>query len=198
MEQQPIVDLDALPDPRVPQANPLPLQQIRAGLAYHEASHAVIGMTRGMSLQRTRVYQVPDPALNLWTGTTTWAVSWVLEFNFACQCAAGSVGELRYLKESGLLTSATAACALAPHDRAAAETALASVGYRIASEGPAPENGATWDEILDATHTAVDEHWPQITELATAILAAPGYTVTGAHAAAITGIPNPTPSRPHH
>ncbi|MEV6165704.1 hypothetical protein AB0L71_28090 [Streptomyces sp. NPDC052052] len=185
------VDFNSLPDTRTPGINPLTKDQLIASIAYHEAAHAVTGMTFGMSLARTRVHTIDVDGYMGWTGTTTWNTSYVLCANLAIELAAGVAAGTRYLRDNNLLTPASAAVTAAPHDRDMAFAALAKANYPITLDGPAPENGTTWAQATSAATDMVDDLWAQITAVAEELIADHRHKLTGDQVAGLIGLPNP-------
>ncbi|WP_329224264.1 hypothetical protein OG352_39810 (plasmid) [Streptomyces sp. NBC_01485] len=192
-------DLDSLPDTRVMQRSLLTVAQKREGLAFHEAAHALVGMTYGMSLARVRLIETeadgPAPGL-IQTGATTWNPTWVAEFAFAVQCAAGPIAERRHLAEAGLLTADVAAQVAGDNDRDVAVATLARSGYELALSGPVPQGGATWDQVTERAREDVSALWPEVAALAEALLTADDLTITPADVLRLTGRPNPAPGTP--
>jgi hypothetical protein len=187
----PFDDFNSLPDTRTPVVNLLTKRQLIAGIAHHEASHAVTGMHYGMSLARTRVYTIDVNGYMGWTGTTTWNTSNVLCFNLAVELAAGAAAGTRYLRDNDLLTPLTAEDVAAPHDRDMAFSALAEANYPITLRGPAPEGGTTWEHVEAAASDLVNAMWPQITAVAEGLIANQCRELTGDQVANLIGIPNP-------
>lgn len=189
-------DLDSLPDTRVVQPSLLTLAQKRRSLAVHEVAHTIVGMSYGMSLARVRVIETEatDPAPGVTqTGATTWNPTWVAEFAFAVQCAAGPIAEQRHLAEAGLLTAGVAAQVAGEHDRDMAVATLARTGYELVLAGPAPQFGTTWDQVTEQAREDVSALWPEVTVVAEALLTADDLTITPADILRLTGRPNPAP-----
>ncbi|MEU3902030.1 hypothetical protein [Streptomyces sp. NPDC045251] len=192
-------DLNSLPDTRTMRASLLTVKQKRRSLAFHETAHTIVGMSYGMSLARARVIEaeVTDPAPGVMqTGATTWNPTWVDEFAFAVQCAAGPVAEQRHLTEAGLLTADVAAQVAGDHDRDAAVATLARTGYELVLVGPAPEFGATWGQVTERARADVSSLWSEISVVAEALLAADDLTITPADVLRLTGRSNPEPGKP--
>ncbi|MFF5491539.1 hypothetical protein [Streptomyces virginiae] len=192
-------DLNSLPDTRAVHSSLLTLKQKRRGLAFHEASHALVGMSYGMSLARVRLIEtevdVPAPGVTQ-TGATTWNPSWVDEFAFAVQCAAGPIAEQRHLAEASLLTADVAAQVSGEHDRDMAVATLARTGYDLVITGSAPQFGATWDQVTERAREDVSALWPEISMVAEALLTADDLTIAPAHVLRLTGRSNPPPGTP--
>jgi hypothetical protein len=192
-------DLNSLPDTRVMRSAILTLPQKRRSLAFHETAHALVGMSYGMSLARVRVIEteVTDPAPGVvQTGATTWNPTWVDEFAFAVQCAAGPIAEQRHLAEVDLLTDDVAPQVTGEHDRDMAVATLARTGYELVLAGPAPRFGATWDQVTARARADVSALWPEVSVVAEALLTADDLTITPADVLRLTGRPNPEPGEP--
>ncbi|MEU6719863.1 hypothetical protein ABZ897_51130 [Nonomuraea sp. NPDC046802] len=150
-------------------------------------------MAAGMQLKSLQLYEVDagqgSPGL---TGSTTWAPTMAEEFDFAVECAAGEVAHRRQLQEVGLATGQAIGDTHAIHDRDVAIKVLAQGGFRIVTSGPAPERGATWEEVTSAAVRAVEELWSEITTVATSLLSSPDLRLTAQQVTAVTGRLNPT------
>jgi hypothetical protein len=167
-----------------------PADQIVASIAFHEAGHAVIGMTFGMSLSRLRVYTVNVDGYMCWTGTTTWNTCFVPHFDLAVELAAGEAAEKRHLLAIGHSLDVAGRLAASPHDRDMAISALARSRYTVTLDGsePDPATGTSWARVMTAAAEAVNEAWEQITATAEALIAAPRRELTGAQVADLTGL----------
>ncbi|MFL4496506.1 hypothetical protein ACJ6WD_35490 [Streptomyces sp. VTCC 41912] len=168
--------------------SPLSLEQIRAGLAHHEAAHAVVAAVLGVPCTRVRVMRVVRETGAGWTGATSYENAPVSAYGLALIAAAGEHGELHHLEAAGLLTGATARTACAAHDRDTAISAAASLGFTITLDGPPPADpdaGATWTEVSEEARGLVAEQWPAVHAVAAALLAAPDLTITGDDVAAL-------------
>ncbi|MFI8888249.1 hypothetical protein [Streptomyces sp. NPDC053813] len=162
--------------------SPLSLDQIRAGLAHHEAAHAVVAAVLDVPCTRVRVMRVAREAGTGWTGATSYDNAPVSAYGLALIAAAGEHGELHHLQATGLLTEATARAACADHDRDTAISAAAALGFTITVNSPAPadpDRGATWSEVTEEARGLVAEQWPAVSALAAALLTAPDFTLTG-------------------
>lgn len=193
------LDFNSLADTRTPRFHARSRDEAIAGIAHHEAGHAVVGMTFGMSLAHTRVHTVDVDGCMGWTGSTRWNISWVNCFNLAIELAAGEAAEKQHLTGIGINPVVAARMAASPHDRDMAVEALAKSNYTLALEGPGPADpnaGTTWGKVTAAAAETVDRLWQQIATVSEALLATPRRELTGAEVAALTGIPNPTPSAP--
>ncbi|MFE4539675.1 hypothetical protein ACFRKB_32195 [Streptomyces scopuliridis] len=168
--------------------SPLRPDQVRAGLAHHEAAHAVVAAVLDVPCTRIRVMRVVREAGTGWTGATSYEDAPVSAYGLALIAAAGEHGELHHLQAAGLLTEATARTACAVHDRDTAISAAAALGFTITVDGPAPadpDRGATWSEVSEEARGLVSEQWPAIRAVAAALLTAPDFTLTGDDVAAI-------------
>ncbi|MEU6543914.1 hypothetical protein [Streptomyces sp. NPDC046859] len=191
------IDFDALPDTRVPNFVSRPTDQVIADIAYHEAGHAVIGMTYGMSLARLRVHTVDRDGYMGWTGTTTWNNCYVACFHLAVELAAGEAAAKRHLISSGHPVYVADRLAASPHDRDMAIAALARSNYTVTLDDTEPEGPATgtsWARAMTAADQVVSEAWEQITAIAEALTAAPRRELSGAQVAELTGIANAHPA----
>ncbi|MFJ4343250.1 hypothetical protein [Streptomyces sp. NPDC088915] len=162
--------------------SPLTLDQVRAGLAHHEAAHAVVAAELGVPCTRVRVMRVTRHDGTGWTGATSYDNVPVSAYGLALIAAAGEHGELRHLAAAGLLSEATARTACSDHDRDTAISAAAALGFTITLDGPAPadpDQGATWTEVSEEAGGIVAELWPAVTAVAAALLASPDFTLTG-------------------
>ncbi|MDX3279072.1 hypothetical protein [Streptomyces scabiei] len=171
--------------------------QIIASIAYHEAGHAIIGMTFGMSLARLRVHTIDVDGYMGWTGTTTWNNCYVPHFQLAVELAAGEAAEKRWMTRTGTPTHIAARLAASPHDRDMAISALARSNYTVTFDGtePAdPATGTSWARAMAAADHAVEEAWQQITATAEALIAVPRRELTGAEVATLTGTTNAAPA----
>jgi hypothetical protein len=194
-----LINFNDLPDTRTPKHTFRTTQQIITETAYHEAGHAIIGMTYGMSLARLRVHTIDIDGDMGWTGTTTWNNSFVSCFNLAVELAAGEAAAQLYLIRSGSSAYAAQQIAASPHDRDMAITVAARSSYTITIDGPDPVNqatGTTWAQVTAIADQAVTEAWAQITATANALLTAPRRELTGQQVAGLTGITNPIATAP--
>ncbi len=171
-----------------------PSVELRNSVAYHEAGHAIIGMTFGMSLNRLRIYTEDSRGYPSWAGSTHWNPCTVPTLDFVVELAAGEVTAIRYFTLLGHHQSLAASRAASRHDQAMAIREAARSGYPITLDGPAPVSGTTWGRVVAAAERAVDVAWNRITVTAEALLAAPDLELSGAQVAALTGIANPRPS----
>ncbi|MFJ3883048.1 hypothetical protein ACIPW5_37080 [Streptomyces sp. NPDC090077] len=169
------------------QSTPLPL--IQRGLAFHEAGHTVLGQLAGFTCELVRVHPITRDGFTGWTGATTWARSFGTYLDVAVVCgAAGQAADLHQLAEAGRLTSETARLCTAEHDKQMALSILAAAGVQVTETGPAPDGGLAWDDVMATARQRVEREWDRITAVAEALLAAPGFTLTGTQAAQIAGI----------
>ncbi|MFE9241779.1 hypothetical protein [Streptomyces sp. NPDC007007] len=162
--------------------SPLSLDQVRAGLAHHEAAHAVVAAALDVPCTRVRVMRVTRADGTGWTGATSYENAPVSAYGLALIAAAGEHGELHHLASAELLTAATARTACSEHDRDTAISAAGSLGFTIVLDGPAPadpDQGATWTEVSEEASDLVTELWPAVTAVAEALLATPDFTLTG-------------------
>lgn len=186
-----------LPDTRAPMPDMRSRDQIIAAIAYHEAGHAIIGMTYGMSLSRLRVHTVDVDGHMGWTGTTTWNICYVQHFRLAVELAAGEAASKRWMTSTGTPAHTAARLAASPHDRDMAISALARSNYTVTPDGTEPtdpENGTSWARAMAAADQAVEEAWQQITATAEALVSVPRRELTGAEVAVLTGITNAAPA----
>ncbi|OKJ46755.1 hypothetical protein [Streptomyces sp. CB02115] len=168
--------------------SPLSPDQVRAGLAHHEAAHAVVAAALDVPCTRVRVMRVTRADGTGWTGATSYDDAPVSAYGLALIAAAGEHGELHHLTAAGLLTAATARTACSDHDRDTAISAARSLGFTIVLDGPAPadpDQGATWTEVSEEARDLVAEQWPAVAAVAAALLAAPDLTLTGDDVATI-------------
>ncbi|MGQ4733501.1 hypothetical protein ACUN3E_38305 [Streptomyces sp. Ju416(a)] len=162
--------------------SPLTLHQVRAGLAHHEAAHAVVAAALDVPCTRVRVMRVTRADGAGWTGATSYDDAPVSAYRLALIAAAGEHGELHHLAAAGLLSPASARTACSDHDRDTAISAAGSLGFTIVLDGPAPadpDRGATWTEVSEEARDLVAELWPAVTAVAEALLLAPDFTLTG-------------------
>ncbi|MEZ3180775.1 hypothetical protein KYY02_19405 [Streptomyces pimonensis] len=191
------IDFGTLPDTRVLNFVSRPTDQVITGIAYHEAGHAVIGMTYGMSLARLRVYTMDVDGYMGWTGSTTWNNCFARCFHLAVELAAGEAAEKRHLTSVGHPQYVANRLAASPHDRDMAIAALASSNYTVTLDGTEhedPATGTSWARVMAAADQAVSQAWDQITVTAEALIAAPRREMTGAQVAELTGIRNGLPA----
>ncbi|MEV7157180.1 hypothetical protein AB0N77_21535 [Streptomyces misionensis] len=190
------VDLNLLPDSRRPNSPPWGFEVARRGVAFHEAGHAVVGMTRGMRLKRIRLLEERLRRLGQrvrLSGATTWCPGWVDEIDFAVQCAAGAVAEQAYFESAGLLTPDTASLLDAAHDRDLAVAALARSGFELVLSGPAPAGGASWPAIVQQAARDVERLWGPITAVADALADTPRGLLESADVVRVASLSNPSP-----
>ncbi|MFE4829834.1 hypothetical protein [Streptomyces sp. NPDC056672] len=162
--------------------SPLSLDQIRSGIAHHEAAHAVVAAFLDVPCTRVRVMRVKRGAETGWTGATSYKDAPVSAYGLALIAAAGEHGELCHLAAAGRLTQATRLAARSDHDRDTAISAAAALGFTIVLRGPAPvdpDRGTTWREVTEEAREMVAELWPAISALAQALLSASDFTLTG-------------------
>jgi hypothetical protein len=188
------IDFDALPVRHMPHHVAETADQIIANIAYHEAGHAIIGMTYGMSLAQLCVRTVDVDGYMGWTGTTRWNTCYVPHFQLAVELASGEAASKRWMTSTGMPEHTAARHAASPHDRDMAITALAESNYTVTTDGTEPANGTSWARAMDAADQAVADAWQQITATAKALIATPHHVLTGTEVAALTGITNPTPA----
>lgn len=181
-------------DKAIPTTPLHPSVELRNSVAYHEAGHAIIGMTFGMSLDRLRIYTEDSHGYPNWAGSTYWNPCTVPTLDLVVELAAGEVAAIRYFTLLGHHQSLAASRAASPHDQALAIRAAARSGYPITFDGPAPAAGTTWERVVAAAEQAVESAWNRITFTAEALLSAPGHELSGAQVAALTGMANPEPS----
>jgi hypothetical protein len=174
-----------------PQPMSLPDAQIVEQQAFHEAAHAVAGMASGMLLDSLQLFDVAE---GKHTGSTTWLSSRAAWFDFAVEMAAGAIASVRFLQEAGLATPQNLPGVADDDERELAIAVTCRLGHDVVTAGPAPEDGATWDEVTAAAARAVDELWARITVVARALLEAPGRRLTGHQVSALTGLANPVPA----
>ncbi len=192
------IDFRDLPDTRVAQLDLRPIDQVIAGIAYHEAGHAIIGMTYGMSLARLRVHTIDVDGHTGWTGATTWNNCYVRCFRLAVELAAGEAAAKRHLTGIGHPAYVANRLAASPHDRDMAISALAGSNYTVTTDGTEPSDPATgtsWARVMAAADQAVAQAWGQITATAEALIAAPRRELTGAQVADLTSIANGLPAK---
>ncbi|WP_043266109.1 hypothetical protein [Streptomyces sp. CT34] len=167
----------------------LSYEQVRLGLAFHEAGHAVLSMAYGVHVVSSEVIAW-QPSPDRWsvTGKTASEAHDVSPWHYAAQCAAGELAHVQYLLTSGLWTPQLAAGCAADHDREKAIDVLARFGYRLGRDHT-PQGGKSWGMVRGIARRKVDRLWPEICAVARAIDAAD--IVTGEQIADLTGLPNP-------
>ncbi|MFF1411158.1 hypothetical protein ACFVX6_15415 [Streptomyces sp. NPDC058289] len=167
----------------------LPYEQVRLGLAFHEAGHAALSMAYGMQIIDTQVvaWQSADGTISV-TGNTRHVAVDVSPWRYAAQCAAGELAHVRYLKQTGLWTPELEAGCEARHDRELAIDALAQFGYRL-GRGHTPPGGKSWSHIRRVADRTVALLWPHITTVAHAMDRQ--ALLTGDEIAQLTGLTNP-------
>ncbi|MFF4709742.1 hypothetical protein [Streptomyces sp. NPDC001297] len=164
--------------------------QVRRGVAFHEAGHAVLAMVYGMHVVSSEIIaRFPEPGLSQVTGCTN--VSPPADFDvwhFAEQCAAGEIAEVAHLMAAGLWTPERAKACSAPHDRDLAVDVLAARGFTI-SEDVVPVDGKTWAMVRGMARRKVTHLWPHIHAVAMAMNER--TVLTGDDIADLTGLMNP-------
>ncbi|GLV86575.1 hypothetical protein Slala03_62640 [Streptomyces lavendulae subsp. lavendulae] len=176
------------PLPLVPMAS-LSYEQVRLGLDFHEAGHAVLSMAYGMQVVESRViaWQETDGTMSV-TGKTRSVAAGVSPWRYAAQCAAGEQAHIRYLKQTGLWTPELEAGCAALHDRELAIDVLAQFGFRL-GRGHAPIGGKSWPTIQAVADRTVTLLWPHITTVAHAM--DQQTQLTGDEIAELAGLTNP-------
>ncbi len=174
--------------PFVPLQVDFTLEDVRLGLAFHEAGHAVLCMAYGIHVITTGIvsWQIENGSWNT-VGNTSWEAESVLCRDIAAQCAAGELAHLRHLRETGRLTAETAQSAEADHDREQAIAILATAGVTL-SVDDAPVGGLSWREVSAVAGRQVDALWSQISALAVELTY---RELSGDEAAAVAGMTNP-------
>ncbi|WP_327335103.1 hypothetical protein OG582_40730 (plasmid) [Streptomyces anulatus] len=176
--------------PFVPVTADISVADVRRGIAFHEAGHAVLCMAYGMHVITTGI--VSWRAENdRWStvGNTSWESANVLCFDIAAQCAAGEVAHLRYLRQSGLASAEMTEAALADHDREQAVAILAEAGVSLTEDGGPTKYEISWRKVYATAEQRVADLWPQITAVASVLVE---RELTGDEAAEIAGMTNPS------
>lgn len=177
--------------PRPPVEVPLSYEQMRLGMAFHEAGHAVLAMAYGMRVLTSELmaWTLDDGRARV-TGVTNVqaAAGDVHPWRFAAKCAAGEIAEVQYLLTHRLWTPATGAGCAAEHDREQAIDCLAEWGYRLGRDR-VPVGGKSWAMAQGMARRKISRLWPQIRIVAHAIN--DHTVVTGDGIAALTGMHNP-------
>lgn len=176
--------------PFVPVRVDLTVDDVRQGLAFHEAGHAVLCMAYGMRVITTGITTWQNESGRQSTvGMTSWTAESVPCHDIAAQAAAGEIAHRRHLAETGALTADTERSADAAHDREHAVAILADAGVSLTEHGGPTPNEISWQEVYAAAEKRVVHLWPQITAVATALV---GRELTGDEAAEIAGMTNPS------
>ncbi|MET8964069.1 hypothetical protein ABZX69_32140 [Streptomyces sp. NPDC004074] len=167
---------------------PLPYEQTRLGIAFHEAGHAVLAMAYGMHVVTSEViaWQVGPGRMRL-TGNTAFNAENTPPWQFAAQAAAGEIAQVNYLMVYGLWTPERAAACDSAHDREQAIDVLAQFGYRLA-HGHVPAGGKSWGMVRGMARRKVSHLWREIRTVAHAMNE--NTVLTGDEIAALTGLVN--------
>ncbi|MGW3415488.1 hypothetical protein [Streptomyces sp. NPDC000888] len=175
--------------PRRPVDMPLSYTAARLGMAFHEAGHAVVALAYGMHVVTSEVINWTTEGGG-WavTGTTAVQARDADAWQFAAQCAAGTLAQVQYLMVHGLWTPERAAACAAEHDRELAVDALASQGFRLGRDH-VPDGGKSWGMVRGMARRKVAHLWWEIRAVAYAMNERD--VVTGDEIAALTGLANP-------
>ncbi|MGW1295079.1 hypothetical protein [Streptomyces sp. NPDC002533] len=167
----------------------LTYEEARLGLAFHEAAHAVVGMAYGMHVFASEVIAwFPDADEWGLSGKTVLEGHAGRPWEFAAQCAAGSVAQVQYLMASGLWTPERALACVAEHDCDLAVDVLADFGYELGRDH-VPAGGKSWGMVRGMARRRVDHLWREIRTVAHAMNES--TVILGDEIAAITGLANP-------
>ncbi|MFB0619779.1 hypothetical protein [Streptomyces sp. AGS-58] len=168
---------------------PLPYEETRLGMAFHEAGHAVVALAYGMGVIRSEVMAwEPEPGTWGLTGNTVWQAEDVPAWQFAAMCAAGQIAQVQYLMVYGLWTPERAAACAAVHDREQAIDTLAQAGARL-GRSRVPEGGKSWGMVRGMARRKVTYLWREIRIVAHAMNE--NTALDGEVIAALTGMTNP-------
>ncbi|MEV7345064.1 hypothetical protein [Streptomyces sp. NPDC093544] len=168
---------------------PLNYEAARLGMAFHEAGHAVLSMAYGMHVVTSEVIAwQPTPGKWAVTGNTTFQAQNTDPWQFAAQCAAGTLAQVQYLMVHGLWTPERAAACEAEHDRELAVDLLTQAGYRL-GRCTVPEGGKSWGMVRGMARRKMTHLWREIRSVAYAMNERD--RLTGDEIAALTGLVNP-------
>ncbi|MFD3927430.1 hypothetical protein [Streptomyces sp. NPDC058614] len=175
--------------PRAAVHMPLSYEQARLGMAFHEAGHAVVALAYGMHVVTSEVINWTTEGGG-WavTGTTAVQARDADAWQYAAQCAAGTLAQVQYLMVHGLWTPERAAACAAVHDRELAVDALASQGFRLGRDH-VPNGGKSWGMVRGMARRKVAHRWHEIRTVAYAMNERD--VLTGDEIAALTGLANP-------
>ncbi|WP_433340596.1 hypothetical protein [Streptomyces sp. CA-253872] len=143
--------------------------QARLGLAFHEAAHAVVGLSVGTRVLTSEVIAW-SPGPGMWTVTGNTAQEWrgAPGWEFATVAAAGEQAHVEYLWRYGLWTPGRAADCAADHDRELAIDTLAEHGLSLGRDST-PPGGRSWAAIQRLARRTVKDLWPAIRTVAFAV-----------------------------
>ncbi|MFB7427340.1 hypothetical protein ACFC0K_29060 [Streptomyces hydrogenans] len=180
--------LDHRGNPRAAVEMGLSYEQARLGSAFHEAGHAVVAMAYGVHVVSSEVIAwFPEPGEYAVTGLTAYEFRPSMPWQFAAQCAAGTLAQVQYLMVHGLWTPGRAACCAAVHDREQAIDLLAENGYRL-DRDRVPAEGKSWGQVRGMARRRVGHLWREIRTVAHAMNE--NTKLTGEQIAAMTGLTN--------
>ncbi|MFE6066473.1 hypothetical protein [Streptomyces sp. NPDC056525] len=180
--------LDHRGTPRAVNESSLGYEESRLGTAFHEAGHAVVAMSYGVHVVSSEVIAwFPEPGRYFVTGYTAYEFRPSMPWQFAAQCAAGTLAEVQYLMIHGLWTPQRAAACAADHDREQAVDMLAENGYRLDLDC-VPVDGKSWGQVRGMARRKIGLLWPQIRTVAHAMNE--HTRLTGEQIAAMTGLTN--------
>ncbi|MET8506030.1 hypothetical protein ABZV60_15415 [Streptomyces sp. NPDC004787] len=163
-------------------------EQARLGTAFHEAGHAVVAMAYGVHVVSSEVVAwFPEPGRYAVTGQTFYEFRPSMPWQFAAQCAAGTLAEVEYLLTHGLWTPQRAASCDAEHDREQAIDMLAGNGHCLGRDR-VPAGGKSWGQVRGMARRRVGLLWREIRTVAHAMNE--HTKLTGDQIAAMTGLTN--------
>ncbi|MFF9503814.1 hypothetical protein [Streptomyces sp. NPDC014656] len=184
----PEVLLDHRGNPRATIEMGLSYEQARLGSAFHEAGHAVVAMAYGVHVVSSEVIAwLPEPGRYAVTGYTAYEFRPSMPWQFAAQCAAGTLAEVQYLMVHGLWTPDRAVSCAAVHDREQAIDLLAENGFRL-DRDRVPAGGKSWGQVRGMARRRVGLLWREIRTVAHAMNE--NTKLTGEQIAAMTGLAN--------
>ncbi|WP_372412775.1 hypothetical protein [Streptomyces luteireticuli] len=147
--------------------------QLKEGMAYHEAGHAVAGSLWGFAVA-PRIFEVPFPDAEFgigYTGETPYSgrVRWAVAVAHTAE--AGNIANQLHLQRTGLWTEDLAVLVSSDHDRLIAVDTLAEVGFTMHHGRDAPAeslgaDGASWEAVSEQVRRALCRLWPQVEEVA--------------------------------
>ncbi|MFF1679091.1 hypothetical protein ACFVYG_24010 [Streptomyces sp. NPDC058256] len=167
----------------------LSYEQVRLGMAFHEAGHAVLSLAYGMHVMTTEVIAwQPQPGTRAVTGKTVWQAQDTNAWQLAAQCAGGPLTHIQYLMAYGLWTPERAAACEADHDRELAIDMLAQHGFRLGRDH-VPQGGKSWGMVRGMARRKVAHLWHEIRTVAHAVNERD--RLTGDDIATLTELVNP-------
>ncbi|MFZ3498755.1 hypothetical protein ACODT5_37005 [Streptomyces sp. 5.8] len=180
--------LDHRGNPRATVEMELDYEQARLGSAFHEAGHAVVAMAYGVHVVSSEVIAWSSgPGQYTVTGLTSYEFRPSMPWQFAAQCAAGTLAQVQYLMVHGLWTPERAAACAAEHDRAQAIDVLAENGLLLCCDR-VPAGGKSWGQVRGMARRRVGRLWREIRVVAHAMNE--NTRLTGEEIAALTGLAN--------